>query len=321
MRYTKRAFTLIELLVVIAIIAILAAILFPVFAQAKEAAKKTATLNNFKQDATAAIMYAGDNDDCFPAPFAPQQGGPPRWNFWTSIPAGWRPGAFSQEPRISEDGQHWANSIHPYAKSYEVYEAAGVPKLRLAITDYNTPVRKWGTASVTFNGLLGFGSSSIVAQPSKLTLMYQSRGKAMVEGFAITSPNLNCPLVAPCNFNPGGPAQPGGSTTGAWFGTGDGAYPAGAASAWVYGRGMHFIATDSSARFLKLGGSTGPTALNRSVNDPWAEYTIAGTPTSGGMTFTQSGVPWSMWVCTLAGINPQQFYSCFFRPDSEFNYF
>jgi prepilin-type N-terminal cleavage/methylation domain-containing protein len=49
----KRAFTLIELLVVIAIIAILAAILFPVFAQAKEAAKRTQCLSNTKQTATA----------------------------------------------------------------------------------------------------------------------------------------------------------------------------------------------------------------------------------------------------------------------------
>jgi len=59
----KHAFTLIELLVVIAIIAILAAILFPVFAQAKAAAKKTADLSNLKQIGTAITMYASDNDD------------------------------------------------------------------------------------------------------------------------------------------------------------------------------------------------------------------------------------------------------------------
>ncbi len=62
----KRAFTLIELLVVIAIIAILAAILFPVFAQAKAAAKKTACLSNVKQMATAAQIYLGDSDDTYP---------------------------------------------------------------------------------------------------------------------------------------------------------------------------------------------------------------------------------------------------------------
>lgn len=59
----KRAFTLIELLVVIAIIAILAAILFPVFAQAKLAAKKTAGLTQAKQIGTASQIYLGDYDD------------------------------------------------------------------------------------------------------------------------------------------------------------------------------------------------------------------------------------------------------------------
>ncbi len=61
----KRAFTLIELLVVIAIIAILAAILFPVFAQAKEAAKKTTAISNTKQHAVGIIMYNNDADDMF----------------------------------------------------------------------------------------------------------------------------------------------------------------------------------------------------------------------------------------------------------------
>jgi len=60
---SKRGFTLIELLVVIAIIAILAAILFPVFAQAKAAAKKTQALSNIKQLGTATFMYMNDWDD------------------------------------------------------------------------------------------------------------------------------------------------------------------------------------------------------------------------------------------------------------------
>lgn len=63
---TKRrrvGFTLIELLVVIAIIAILAAILFPVFAQAKLAAKASNSLSNGRQEGFGIIMYAGDNDD------------------------------------------------------------------------------------------------------------------------------------------------------------------------------------------------------------------------------------------------------------------
>jgi prepilin-type N-terminal cleavage/methylation domain-containing protein/prepilin-type processing-associated H-X9-DG protein len=62
----KRAFTLIELLVVIAIIAILAAILFPVFARAKEAAKASACLSNVKQMGLGVMLYIGDYDDTYP---------------------------------------------------------------------------------------------------------------------------------------------------------------------------------------------------------------------------------------------------------------
>ena len=77
----KRAFTLIELLVVIAIIAILAAILFPVFAQAKEAAKGRRHLSNLKQRPAASIMYSGDTDDMFPRASDPNF---TNWSGWSS---------------------------------------------------------------------------------------------------------------------------------------------------------------------------------------------------------------------------------------------
>src|SRR5687768_11469533 len=72
----RSGFTLIELLVVIAIIAILAAILFPVFARAREAARKTACLSNNNQIAKGFIMYTQDYDEMFP-PYSANVGAPP----------------------------------------------------------------------------------------------------------------------------------------------------------------------------------------------------------------------------------------------------
>jgi prepilin-type N-terminal cleavage/methylation domain-containing protein/prepilin-type processing-associated H-X9-DG protein len=95
----KRAFTLIELLVVIAIIAILAAILFPVFAQAKEAAKKTSCLSNDKQMATALFMYAGDNED-------------------TLSQTSWESDA-AHPYQV-----HWSFLMQPYIKSYDMFRCA-----------------------------------------------------------------------------------------------------------------------------------------------------------------------------------------------------
>ncbi len=78
----RRAFTLIELLVVIAIIAILAAILFPVFAQAKEAAQRTRSLSNVKQVGTGMMLYVGDSDDRTPTVWKNAPRAPRRTDYW-----------------------------------------------------------------------------------------------------------------------------------------------------------------------------------------------------------------------------------------------
>lgn len=73
--FRRRAFTLIELLVVIAIIAILASILFPVFAQAREAARKTSCGSNVRQLGTAYQLYVQDYDETYPPAFYPGAAG------------------------------------------------------------------------------------------------------------------------------------------------------------------------------------------------------------------------------------------------------
>lgn len=96
MTHLRKAFTLIELLVVIAIIAILAAILFPVFAKAKEAAKNTVALSNLKQIGTSWWMYQADADD----QFSPRR----------VLVEGTRPGELS-----------WKQLLYPYSKSIQIY--------------------------------------------------------------------------------------------------------------------------------------------------------------------------------------------------------
>ena len=90
---SRSAFTLIELLVVIAIIAILAAILFPVFAQAREKARAITCVSNLKQEALGVMQYTQDYDEKYPlAQYAP-------------------PGA---------DYKTWVFTVLPYTKSLEI---------------------------------------------------------------------------------------------------------------------------------------------------------------------------------------------------------
>jgi prepilin-type N-terminal cleavage/methylation domain-containing protein/prepilin-type processing-associated H-X9-DG protein len=87
---TRRGFTLIELLVVIAIIAILAAILFPVFARAREKARQTSCLSNVKQNTLAFMMYAQDYDETYPIAYyySPGFGDEYGWDFHINYGAG-----------------------------------------------------------------------------------------------------------------------------------------------------------------------------------------------------------------------------------------
>lgn len=104
--FRARAFTLIELLVVIAIIAILAAILFPVFAQAKYAAKKTQDLSNIKQIATSNAMYTADYDDVQPLSRIVENGG----DWWSARMKSWKD---ATAPYVKNGGRQYQNGV-PY---------------------------------------------------------------------------------------------------------------------------------------------------------------------------------------------------------------
>ncbi len=147
----KKGFTLIELLVVIAIIAILAAILFPVFAQAREKARQASCLSNLKQIGTAAMMYAQDYDERLAsANFANSPAGlwgTPLWNAY-----GW--------------GYMWP-LWQPYIKNGQVYNCADANDNWVGVAgDPNNPQYNlsYGYSEYIYNN--GYGNSKLAALAS-----------------------------------------------------------------------------------------------------------------------------------------------------------
>jgi prepilin-type N-terminal cleavage/methylation domain-containing protein len=110
----KRAFTLIELLVVIAIIAILAAILFPVFAQAREKARQSACISNLKQIGTAFAIYTQDYDSLLPD----------RRDLKSTLLGGFRP--WTSWPPFDPRSGWAAVVLEPYTKNYQIWSCPSV---------------------------------------------------------------------------------------------------------------------------------------------------------------------------------------------------
>ena len=182
-RSVRRAFTLIELLVVIAIIAILAAILFPVFAQAREAARKSSCQSNMKQMGSAIAMYNQDYDGCFPFVRTNNYAAP---NFMT-----------------------WKQLIYPYTKNVGIYKCPSNPNPNTGNGDcgnnaapVNVASASYGWATINGNNPAsnGFSYGNGAAPPNEASIQQAASLVTVVE-----STSTCTDLCQWCAWNQEGP--------------------------------------------------------------------------------------------------------------------
>jgi prepilin-type N-terminal cleavage/methylation domain-containing protein/prepilin-type processing-associated H-X9-DG protein len=165
----RRAFTLIELLVVIAIIAILAAILFPVFAQARDKARQTACLNNMKQWGVGLMMYIQDYDELGP-----------------------QAGYESCMPPASQ----WHNAVQPYIKNKGILKCPSDATEQYANDYTNYPVYTTGCGTLIRNiaplaKYLAPAETIMVAEGK----LWSARGTGRAAGSPIMAQNMSGLIV------------------------------------------------------------------------------------------------------------------------------
>jgi prepilin-type N-terminal cleavage/methylation domain-containing protein/prepilin-type processing-associated H-X9-DG protein len=262
----RSGFTLIELLVVIAIIAILAAILFPVFAQAREKARQTACLNNQKQWATAALMYIGDYDDTYPLSMS--YNGTTWFTGLHDTPANWR---LTNTAQIARHNAFWVNAVLPYIKTAEIAYCPSVEDHDYAGADYSAARAPIIRNTFQYNGLLTQYPAAMIGSPANVIMLTEATGRAL-KGYAQANPQLNCTTDQSCIYRPKvGSAcdtQQGGSSSGS---IGYGSY-------MVHNGGMNLTFADGHVKWRKI-GPAGATGTNSAV-DPWTNYGANGIPTS-----------------------------------------
>ena len=262
----KRAFTLIELLVVIAIIAILAAILFPVFAQAKVAAKKTQDLSNQKNMGTAIQIYLADHDDLYPLAY-PYLNGQFQWLSYVDTPGDWD-GTTNQVYRNAMNSA-WPNNVRPYIKNEQILASPGSTSFSPFGNIYNSVNKTPTDVGYSFNTLLTEYSSTAVADVAKLRVITNPYGNRNFKGLARPGSRLNCANPGPCRYVPSS-SSCSSTRNGEWSELSN---PNGA-SMWLFGQGMNATYADTHAKFTRVAG----TATNASDfrNDFWAAYNANG---------------------------------------------
>jgi type II secretory pathway pseudopilin PulG len=293
---------LIELLVVIAIIAILAAILFPVFAQAREKARQTTCTSNAKQWGLAFMQYINDYDETFPLSFGLQTPGAPAniWQFGHLVPPDWSraQGAQTGHFRGVSSLVHWANTVHTYIKNYGLYGCPSGAEVRFppleSAGDYNNPPKAPTPISYSMNGLLHGYSQAGIARPSQLPLLWEGRGKARSMGVIVSNPILRCDPnnPRPCRYFSCTNGVP----------SGDNPYPISAmfvlqGTMWIHNQGALFVMSDGHAKWRRLGAQLAPNNTDPRT-DPYTGYDANGFP----QLFWWDGC--NAWL---------------FRPDYEFN--
>lgn len=274
-----RAFTLIELLVVIAIIAVLAAILFPVFAQAKVSAQKTSCLSNMKQQGSATIMYAGDNDDVCPQAFPKVAGDGYAfylYDLWVPVPENGLKGDLPENQQLF--ATTWGNSTRPYRKSDELLASTGISPEATIYRDsdfVSTPP----SVGMVFNGMLNDYPLSSVASPSQLPMYTQVLGKANLKGVSISSPTLICYYGdQPCRYTPVKTgddcfAQNGGFSQMIFLNDQPDSV---SRSMWIYNHGQIWVSSDTSAKYRRLAGNV--QGMTDYRTDPFSDYSSDGRP-------------------------------------------
>jgi len=314
----KKAFTLIELLVVIAIIAILAAILFPVFAQAKVAAKKAATLSNLKQLGTAFNIYTADNDDVLPLAHSIRANGTHRWSTVHPTPNGSIASGWDDPLIMSQVANQWASSMYPYMKNWDILTSTSQNQVSIPGEVFTNTVKAIAVGS-TFNGFLHTYSMTSVNSPSVVPLIWSGTGNTALIGRSASNPALTCTSTGPCVFNPGGPPQAGlaAGNMSAFFGYGN---YTGGYHVWTFGNnhtsgGVVFARVDSSAKYQRVGIALDPNVNVAADKDPYA--LVRTTPIEGQR--------WAYWATndnqcgnlTDGNTTGGYQYVCFFRPDRE----